>query len=209
MKNPWTEIPAEDYEGHMKLPEVHQLEPLREIFKKALEKYGPRRIAILGCATGNGIEAVEFSKLEKLYALDINPGYLEILRKRHAANLSKIETMECDLNTDGPDLSGIHLIFAALIFEYVDVKIVTEKIARWLAPGGILVAVLQLPCEKIPEISPSPYKSIGKLATLMKLVAPEEMEGLAAENGLGFQGKRTRKLDSGKEFLELSFRKPA
>ena len=58
--NPWLEIKAEDYEGHMALPEVDQSAPLGRIFGEALIRSAAKKIALLGSATGNGIEAVDF-----------------------------------------------------------------------------------------------------------------------------------------------------
>lgn len=204
-KNPWTHIPAVDYEGHMNLPEVDQLSPLRAIFKTALDKYRPKRIAILGCATGNGIEEIDFTKIEKLYALDINSDYLAILKERHSRDLSKIETISCDLDRDDPVLTNIDLVYAALIFEYVDAETVIEKIAGWLRPGGVLVTVVQLPCETIPEISPSSYKSLEALSSIMKLADPEEISRQAQARGMEPSERKIWKLRSGKEFCEKCF----
>lgn len=204
--NPWLEVKAEDYEGHMALPEVDQSAPLSRIFGEALAEFAPKKIALLGCATGNGIEAVDFGKTDKLYALDINPKFLDILKRRYSDKASKIEAIACDLDRDDPALSGIDLVFAALIFEYVDAGTLMVKIARWLNPEGVLVVVLQLPCEDIPEITPSPFKNLEKLSSVMKLVIPDEISALAVARGLEPVGKKVRRLRSGKEFCEMTFR---
>lgn len=204
--NPWLEIKAEDYEGHMDLPEVDQFAPLRSIFAESLRNFAPGKVAIPGCATGNGIEAVDFKSVEKLYALDINPEFLKILKGRFSGDSARIETIECDLDREDPGLSGIDLVFAALIFEYVDPAAVMKKISRWLSHDGVLVAVLQMPCEDIPEISPSPFRELEKLSSIMKLVDPEEILSLARSNGLSLHGRKRRKLRSGKEFCEMVFR---
>lgn len=206
--NPWLEIKAEDYEGHMALPEVDQSAPLGRIFSEALIRSAAKKIALLGCATGNGIEAVDFDKIDRLYALDINAGFLDILKTRYSENISKIEAIACDLDRDDPELSGIDLVFAALIFEYVDTEAVMEKVARWLKPGGVIFVVLQLPCEDIPEISPSPFKSLEKLSSIMKLACPEEIGSLAVARGLEPLGRKVHRLRSGKEFCEMAFRAP-
>jgi ubiquinone/menaquinone biosynthesis C-methylase UbiE len=204
--NPWLEIKAEDYEGHMALPEVDQSAPLGRIFGEALIRSAAKKIALLGSATGNGIEAVDFDKIDKLYALDINPDFLDILKTRFSLNISKIEAIACDLDRDDPELSGIDLVFAALIFEYVDTEAVIEKVARWLKPEGVLVVVLQLPCKDIPEISPSPFKNLEKLSSIMKLVVPDDFSAMAVARGLEPLGKKVHRLRSGKEFCEMAFR---
>lgn len=190
----------------MVLPEVDQFAPLGEIFSTALEKFRPQRAAILGCATGNGIGAVDFEKIEKLYALDINPDFIEILKKRYSKDISKIQPITCDLDADDPKLSNIDMIYAALIFEYVDPEALMEKIARWLSPEGFLVAVLQLPCKDIPEISPSPFRSLEKLSSIMNLVKPEEICALAIEQGMRLVDYDLVKLRSGKEFCSFSMK---
>jgi len=47
MKNPWLEIQAEDYEGHMGSKSVCQFEPLRKIFNSALKKFSPKKLRFL------------------------------------------------------------------------------------------------------------------------------------------------------------------
>jgi len=45
MTNPWLQIPASDYEGHMGSPEVAQLTLLAQTFKEALNKYDSKSMA--------------------------------------------------------------------------------------------------------------------------------------------------------------------
>jgi len=56
MTNPWLRIPAADYKGHMRSPNVAQQSFLAQSFKESLDKYNCSTIALLGCATGNGLE---------------------------------------------------------------------------------------------------------------------------------------------------------
>jgi hypothetical protein len=56
MDNPWLNIPASDYEGHMGLPEVDQWSFLGDLLKESLDKYDSRSFAYLGCTTGNVLE---------------------------------------------------------------------------------------------------------------------------------------------------------
>lgn len=202
MKNPWLEIKAEDYEGHMGSPEIDQLKPLRKIFSKALKDFSPKKIALLGCSTGNGLEEIDYKKIEKVYALDINNEYLEILKKRHSKNLSKIETVVCDLNSPQISLEKIDLVYGALIFEYVDIKKALKNISKWMKKGGGLVAVLQLPCANIPEVTPSPFKSLEKLVSIMHLVKPEDFISVAQRNNFSLISSKIHPLKSGKQFWE-------
>lgn len=58
MKNPWEEIPLADYENHMKLDSVRQLQALNEMMKGQFDIYPVSSVMILGIAGGNGLEQV-------------------------------------------------------------------------------------------------------------------------------------------------------
>ena len=77
MKNPWEEISLSDYENHMKLDSVQQLQALNTLMKKQLNQYPAKSAMILGIAGGNGLEHVNSEKLEKVYGVDINTEYLK------------------------------------------------------------------------------------------------------------------------------------
>lgn len=59
MRNPWLEIPAADYVGHMVGPEVGQLPVLSRLLREALEQFRPHDLLLLGCSTGNGLAHVD------------------------------------------------------------------------------------------------------------------------------------------------------
>ena len=82
--NPWLAIPWQDYEGHMISPEVGQLQLLSRRFGEALRRYRPASAAILGCATGNGLEHVDPAVTRTVVGLDVNPAHLAVARRRFA-----------------------------------------------------------------------------------------------------------------------------
>ena len=53
MSNPWEEIKLDDYENHMSLESVYQLQVLNEMMKEQLSAYDIESIMILGIAGGN------------------------------------------------------------------------------------------------------------------------------------------------------------
>lgn len=55
MKNPWNDILLDDYENHMKLDSVKQLQAMNEMMKTQFEDYPASRVMILGIAGGNGL----------------------------------------------------------------------------------------------------------------------------------------------------------
>ena len=83
MKNPWEEIPLSDYENHMKLDSVMQLQVLNEIMKHQLEAYPVSRVKILGIAGENGLEHIPENRFERVYGVDINSAYLKETAARY------------------------------------------------------------------------------------------------------------------------------
>ncbi|HKI49327.1 MAG TPA: class I SAM-dependent methyltransferase [Desulfobacteria bacterium] len=89
MENPWLRISASDYEGHMRHENVVQQQFLATIFKASLEKYDSRSLALPGCTTGNGPEYATYNAVRRVTAIDINPEYLEILRRRYGGRFKE------------------------------------------------------------------------------------------------------------------------
>lgn len=69
MKNPWEEIPLADYESHMKLASVMQLQAMNEMMKGQFNTYPVSSIMIFGVAGGNGLEHIQKDKIEKVKGL--------------------------------------------------------------------------------------------------------------------------------------------
>ena len=61
MSNPWEEISLDDYEKHMSLDSVRQLQALDSIMKKQFAAYPVETAAVLGVAGGNGLEHITFN----------------------------------------------------------------------------------------------------------------------------------------------------
>ena len=151
MTNPWLKIPAADYEGHMSSPSVAQQSFLAQTFKESLESHDSSTIALLGCATGNGLEHVDRDVTRRVTAIDINPEYLAKLRQCYGVSVPGLEIVETDLETCVIENQTFSLIFAGLIFEYLDPRKLLCKINGWLRSGGVLVTVLQLPVEHLKK----------------------------------------------------------
>ena len=80
--NPWTVVPAADYERHMGPEGVDQLAPLAAIFQEGYLAAQPDRLLVLGCATGNGLEHVNPDVTKRIVGVDVNLQYLGIARQR-------------------------------------------------------------------------------------------------------------------------------
>ena len=76
MSNPWEEISLNDYENHMSLVFVKQLQIMNSIMKEQFEDYPVSTAMVLGVAGGNGLEHVSRDKYRTVYGVDINEDYL-------------------------------------------------------------------------------------------------------------------------------------
>jgi len=205
-QNPWLFIPASDYEAHMGSNGVGQLSVLNSIFKDVLQDIRPRSMAVLGCGTGNGFEHINPQITQKVLGIDINPKYLKILHKRHGDRFPGLELACSDLYIITYPDHSFNLIHAALVFEYVDIEKMLNKVSRWLTKGGVLSVVLQLPNPKLEMISKTRYTSLKSLESIMHLVDPIAFNGAAERYGL-YKSKETEiPLKSGKKFLLSYYR---
>ncbi len=206
-KNPWLQIPAEDYERHMSASNVAQLQMLNKIFADVVNEYQPKSIAILGCTTGNGFEHLNNKNIERVVGVDINPDYISISKRRFETKLPQLELVCTDLNEFEFSNSSFDLIHAALVFEYVEVELLLAKISRWLRPNGILSVVLQLPNDTLAPVSETPYHSLKLLNTVMKLIEPEVFRKRAIKHKLKEAKNYKIILQSGKSFFVLLLQK--
>lgn len=183
-QNPWLSISAADYEGHMNSEAVGQTLVLNRIFKNVIKDIHSRRLAVLGCSTGNGFEHINTNVTEKVLGIDINQEYLSILRGRFGTKLPMINLVCSDLNAFSCPENSFDLVYAALIFEYVDFKKILPRIYNWLEVKGVLVVVLQLPSLSSTMISETSYSSLKSLKKVMHLVNPEIFNETAENCGL-------------------------
>ncbi len=72
MNNPRKDINLSDYENHMALDSVQQLQAMNQMMKGQLNQYDIQSAMILRIAGGNGLEHVDTEKRNKVYGVDIN-----------------------------------------------------------------------------------------------------------------------------------------
>lgn len=213
--NPWLSVEADDYDGHMAHESVNQTRLLANCFREALEWTSPRRAALLGCATGNGLEHVDATRCERMLGVDLNPDFLAIAAQRHGERLgTKLELREADLGDPEAAAAALppgsfDLIHAALLFEYLDPAVLLPVLAAALAPGGVLAAVLQLPVTGKGAVSESPYvEGVRILEPLLKLVPTERFADASRSAGLELIREEERPSSSGKGFHLSLWRRP-
>lgn len=203
--NPWLSIPAADYEAHMTSPEVGQLQFLNEVFKRTVALRRPVSLLVPGCATGNGFEHIDFTVTKRVVAVDINPAYLALLRERFRDAARSIETVDKDIMACGFAPASFGLIFAGLIFEYLDASAALARFRTWLSSDGVLAAVLQLPDDRLAPVTETCFPSLQALALTMKLMPAEVFDQAAAAQGMIRIDAKVRRLASGKRMYVASY----
>ncbi len=204
--NPWLNIPLDDYEGHMSHSAVGQAQMIADQLDGAIARWAPKSLAVIGCAGGNGLERIAAGTVERIVAVDVNPHYIERTRVRYAQRLRGLDVICADVQSESLKYGYVDLTYAALLFEYVDVRSTLKTLKRNSRPHALLTTVLQLPHSSIQAVSPSPYKSLGCLASVMTLVAPETLRHAAVDVGFSTVDALTIELTSGKKFCVQTFR---
>ena len=200
--NPWTVVPAADYERHMGPDGADQLAPLSAIFQESYLAVQPDRLLLLGCTTGNGLEHVNPAVTQRIVGVDVNLQYLGIARQRyfHLGPRLELYCQEAEKFRAAP--RSFDLVHAALLFEYLHPEVLVRKIAEWLAPEGTCSVVLQLPGGEAPQ---APTKTLQIIEKAMKLVPPDELTRLFEHYGLPRRRERTVPLKHGKSFWVGAF----
>lgn len=119
MNNPWEEISLSDYENHMKLDTVMQLQSMSKMMKAQLYRYPVKSVMILGVAGGNGLEHINPKEFDKVYGVDINRGYLAECEKRYPQLGCVAEYLCVDLMEENAVLPKADLLIANLLVEYI------------------------------------------------------------------------------------------
>lgn len=207
LQNPWLQIPADDYENHMSAPNVGQLQVLNKIFKEVLDEFNPKSICVLGCTAGNGFEHLINRNIKKIVGIDINQNYLDECNNRFGKYLSQMKLICADLNEFELQSNIFDLIYAALIFEYVDFKNLLRNISKWLRTDGILSMVFQLPSEKSNPVSDTPYHSLKSLSSIMKLIDVNEIEDIIERENFLCTKSYNINLPQDKKFLVMYCKK--
>jgi len=195
--NPWTVVPAADYERHMGPRGADQLAPLAAVFEEVYAAAQPDRLLVLGCGTGNGLEHVNPSVTKRIVGVDVNLQYLGIARQRFIGLGPRLELYCAEAERFRSPPESFDLVHAALLFEYLHPEPLVRRIAEWLAPGGTCCAVLQLPGGAGPE---APTKTMQLIQRAMRLVPPDELTRLFEHYGLPLRRSKAVPLRHGKSF---------
>ena len=154
MKNPWEEIPLADYENHMKLDTVMQLQTLNEMMKGQFDTYSIYSVMIFGIAGGNGLEHIQKSKFERIYGVDVNSAYLQKVKLRYPNLEGALECLCINLIDEADKLPKADMVIANLLIEYIGYECF-QKAIRHVNPKYVS-CIIQINMED-KWVSDSPY----------------------------------------------------
>lgn len=207
MKNPWEEIPLEDYENHMKLDSVMQLQAMNEMMKGQFDTYPISSVMILGVAGGNGLAHIRREKFDKVYGIDINASYLRETALRYPALTGILECLCINLMKETDKLPKADMVIANLILEYIGYQCFQKAIER--VNPQFVSCIIQINTEE-NWVSDSPYLHVfDGLEEIHHQVEEQALEQAMIE--IGYHIKRTleRLLPNGKKLVQMDFESEA
>lgn len=203
MSNPWEEIPLTDYENHMKLDSVLQLQGMNQMMKGQFYAYPVSSLMILGIAGGNGLEHIQREKFEKIYGVDVNAAYLQEVVRRYPELNGRLDCLHIDLLEESDRLPQAELVIANLLIEYIGYECF-QKVIRQVRPRFVSCIIQINTAEQ--WVSDSPYLHV--FDGLEQVHHQMEEQALTrAMREIGYHRIKTleQPLPNGKKLVQLDF----
>ncbi len=203
MANPWEEISLSDYENHMKLGSVMQLQNMNQMMKDQFNAYPVSSVVILGIAGGNGLEHIDKNKFKKIYGIDINKEYLKAVKERYSDISDILECIQLDLIEEANILPRAELLVANLLIEYIGYDSF-QKAVKQVQPRYVS-CIIQINADD-SWVSDSPYihvfDGLDKVHHQM-----EENSLIQTMKDIGYKliAQIERPLPNGKKLVQLDF----
>lgn len=204
MSNPWEEISLDDYESHMSLDSVKQLQALDLIMKDQFDAYHVETAMILGVAGGNGLEHIDIRKYKRVYGVDINEEYLRAVSERYESISHIFRYLRLDLTKETDKLPNAQLLIANLLIEYIGysafVKAVMQVGAEYVS------SVIQVNTDKKSWVSDSPYlHAFDGLDEVHHQIDQKELTAVMEKAGYSVIFQSLAALPNGKALLRMDF----
>ncbi|SET06715.1 hypothetical protein SAMN02910413_1720 [Pseudobutyrivibrio sp. C4] len=202
--NPWEKISLSDYENHMSLSSVNQLQAMNKMMKFQFEAYPVTSAIVFGVAGGNGLEHVNLKKYSKIYGIDINNAYLDNVKKRYSFMQDILECKRIDLTCETDMLPEAELVIANIVIEYVGLEPFKKGIIK--TGARYVSCIIQINTDEESWVSDSPYlHSFDGLDAVHHQM--EEQSLVMAMNEIGFDllKKDAMPLPNGKKLVMLDF----
>ena len=204
VKNPWEEIDLDNYEKHMSLGSVMQLQTMNSMMKDQFDAYPVQTVMILGIAGGNGLEYVDTEKFRKVYGVDINEEYLKVVSERYAGLSGVLECLHVDLVNEADRLPQPQMLIANLLIEYIGYSAFQNVVCQ--TEPEYVSCIIQINTDEEQWVSDSPY--IHAFDGLNRI--HHQMDGKALEEAMSEIGydrilKKHEQLPNGKSLVRLDF----
>ena len=206
MNNPWEEIRLDDYENHMSLGSVAQLQAMNSIMKDQFGDYPVTSAMVLGVAGGNGLEHVRKDKYTSVYGVDINSDYLRVVAERYPELKGVLECIQADIINETDKLPEAQLVIANLLIEYIGYD-AFGKVISHVSPEYVS-CVIQINTDEAQWVSDSPYlHAFDRLDEVHHQMSKEELTSAMEEIGYTFISEALTPLPNGKALQRLDFKK--
>lgn len=203
MKNPWEEIPLSDYENHMKLDTVMQLQAMNERMKGQFNAYSVSSVMILGVAGGNGLEHISKDKFEKVYGVDVNSDYLKEVTRRYLYLDGILECLCIDLIHETEKLPRADMVIANLLIEYIGYACFQKAIQQ--TDPKYVSCIIQINAADC-WVSDSPYLHVfDRLEQVHHQIEEHTLETAMLEIGYRVIKTLEHELPNGKKLVQIDF----
>lgn len=203
MGNPWNEISLNDYENHMSLESVHQLQTMNEMMKEQFYAYDVNSVMVLGIAGGNGLEHIDGGIFKKVYGVDINQSYLDECKNRFPELEDIFITICADLTNADLQLPHSELLVANLLIEYIGYECF-QAVVKIVKPQYIS-CIIQINTD-VSFVSDSPYLHVFDcLDEVHHQMQTKELVDSMVKIGYKNEFQCERELPNGKKLVRIDF----
>lgn len=201
--NPWESIKLSDYENHMRLHTVMQLQALNGMMKEQLSAYPVQSVMILSIAGGNGLEHISLQKYRAVYGVDVNEEYLHEVQRRYQELRDILHCLCLDLRTESAELPSVELLIANLLVEYIGYDCFQNIVAR-IRPKNVSCGIQLDTGEEF--VSDSPYlHAFDELSDIHHRIEAAELTKHMCAAGYTHLGTKEYPLPNGKKLLQIDF----
>ena len=206
MPNPWEEITLSDYENHMSLDSVRQLQALSAIMKEQFAAYPVDTATVLGVAGGNGLEHIDTGKFRRVYGIDINADYLRAVSQRYTQLSGVLECLHLDLVNEAEKLPQAQLLIANLLIEYIGYEVfqkaVLQTVPRYVS------CVIQINTDEEQWVSEPPYlHAFDRLDEVHHQMEEKSLTAAMEEIGWSLILQEAYPLPNGKALVRVDYKR--
>lgn len=206
MTNPWENITLSDYENHMSLDSVKQLQAMNEMMKGQFDHYPVTSVMVFGIAGGNGLEHVDTKKYKKVYGVDINKGFLAAVQDRYSELVGILECLHLNLASEYEKLPQAELVIANLFVEYVGYEAFRKAILQ--AAPKYVSCIIQINTDDTAWVSDSPYlHAFDGLDEVHHQMEEQELIQTMRKIGFAQINELEHPLPNGKKLVQLDFKR--